>query len=242
MKQNHRKAFTLIELLVVISIIALLIAILLPALSSAQRSVDRMICLSNQRSWGIAMLSYNTDNKDTYPVVNSAPHNPWYSLFGKQTALGTMPAEDRPLNDYVNDEEEAARCPDDRGQSSSFATWEDGSGLSVFDQLGFSYLFAQGGDVFGIRYLVGHGSAEPVRISDLNGPMDTKLVLSEYNHYPNRPWANPTNRWHDFKSTPDLTRQSVVAFADGHAEYLVFPEDWESRGLFPPVDPMSELW
>jgi len=238
----RRKAFTLIELLVVISIIALLIAILMPALSSARRSAQRMQCMSNQRSWGVAMLAYNTDNKDAYPVLDTAPHNPWYSLFGKQTAAGTMPLEERPLNDYVNDAAEAALCPDDRGQASTFASWENGSGKSIYDQLGFSYAFAQNSDLFGIQHLVKHGAQEPVKISDLNGPMSTKFLMSEYNYFPNRPWAIPVNRWHDFKSSPAPTRQSVVAFADGHAEYLVFPADWESRGTGFPVDPTSELW
>ncbi len=77
-KQTH--GFTLIELLVVISIIALLVGILLPALGAARKTAQDVVCMSNERQVGVAILAYGTDNGD-YIVhaayTNGGAGNPW---------------------------------------------------------------------------------------------------------------------------------------------------------------------
>jgi len=70
--KHHRpgkQAFTLIELLVVISIIALLVGILLPALGAARKTAQRVVCMSNQRQIGVAMMTYATNNDDRLPYT-----------------------------------------------------------------------------------------------------------------------------------------------------------------------------
>ena len=59
--------FTLIELLVVISIVALLVAILLPALAAVRERANQVVCASNLRQCGIAVLTYSNDNGHYVP-------------------------------------------------------------------------------------------------------------------------------------------------------------------------------
>lgn len=65
----RRSAFTLIELLVVISIIALLISILLPALRNAREAARLAACQSTLRQYGVAVASYQADERDHFPFI-----------------------------------------------------------------------------------------------------------------------------------------------------------------------------
>jgi prepilin-type N-terminal cleavage/methylation domain-containing protein/prepilin-type processing-associated H-X9-DG protein len=62
-----RRGFTLIEVLVVIGVIAVLIGILLPALGQARKAGRTVVCLSNQRQIGIALMGYAAEFKDWIP-------------------------------------------------------------------------------------------------------------------------------------------------------------------------------
>src|SRR4051812_34249665 len=66
--RRRGRGFTLIELLVVIAIIAVLIAILLPAITSAQRHAQQVVCESNLTQIYRGLLNYSTSNGGWLPA------------------------------------------------------------------------------------------------------------------------------------------------------------------------------
>jgi prepilin-type N-terminal cleavage/methylation domain-containing protein/prepilin-type processing-associated H-X9-DG protein len=68
MRTFRLKGFTLIELLVVIAIIAILAAILFPVFAQAREKARQTTCISNEKQIGLALLQYNQDNDETYPL------------------------------------------------------------------------------------------------------------------------------------------------------------------------------
>lgn len=77
--KNNRNAFTLVELLVVISIIALLLAILMPSLNRARKIAQSVVCSSNMKNIGLAIMTYTEDYDQHYP------------LLGSRTSTGKLP-------------------------------------------------------------------------------------------------------------------------------------------------------
>jgi prepilin-type N-terminal cleavage/methylation domain-containing protein/prepilin-type processing-associated H-X9-DG protein len=79
---DRRKGFTLMELLVVIAIIAILLAILTPGMRKVKEIAREMVCRSNMRSVGMAILMYLGDNERKLADPRNANRFLWYDSRG----------------------------------------------------------------------------------------------------------------------------------------------------------------
>jgi prepilin-type N-terminal cleavage/methylation domain-containing protein len=87
---NKRKCgFTLVELLVVISIIAILLAVLIPALNKAKEQGRTVVCLSNLKTYGLALAMYTNANNNKFPSM--------YYLYSYATTKNENPKIDETM-------------------------------------------------------------------------------------------------------------------------------------------------
>ncbi len=108
LKRKAACRFTLIELLVVIGIIAILAGMLLPALNSARRKANGISCINNLKQSGLALTSYATDWKDSFPVVHGG-------TFEAPVELPGEPQWYTPLIEHYKYQFSYLKCAEDKG-------------------------------------------------------------------------------------------------------------------------------
>ena len=91
-----KKGFTLIELLVVIAIIAMLLAILMPALNKVKKIAQRVVCGTNLKGLGTALIVYANDYEDDFVIQGAGYDHPWdYTTYGWQATTAPWASADR---------------------------------------------------------------------------------------------------------------------------------------------------
>ena len=245
-RRAFTRGFTLVELLVVIGIIALLVSMLLPALNRARAQARVVQCLSNLKQIGLGLEMYVNEHKGSYPV-----HYNWGDLMGKKATKNyyERPGKisgfenelgvnwERPLNRYVQSPE-TFRCPDDLGDT----IWPDVD--NCYEAYGTSYLVQWHHGVFRVGHVtaappdpprpIPPGWPRPLRKGAFKEP-SKKFVMGDWNWHPNRYMTQARTVWHRASKTQ---RQMCSLFADGHAEYYLFPRDYSDQPSYvQPIDP-----
>lgn len=198
---DRAAGFTVTDLLVVTAIIALLTAIFVPTVVKFQARARQAQCTSNLGQVGRAILLYAEENKKTLPLMVSTQTTGvwwWYKELVKSYAGLTGPSSPR---------DKVFACPKDRG----FA--EDGT-IQPFCR---SEKFDYGSYVFNGVNLSGVPNIAGQEVASVKEPGKTLLVMEWTAHAP--------LSWHRSKTgnanSPFYNdAQSVVAFVDGHVNFI----------------------
>ena len=200
---RKKNAFTLIELLVVISIIALLLSILVPGLRRAKEVAKKTVCLSQQRQWGIATMTYAIENNSAIPYFSSqggyknvdANNDLWFQKLTPY--LGEQEWKDDYDRSFAA---EARRCPAGRkgNKEDIFVAkiwgidmdgWEGWIGPH-YGTVGTAPFY------YSDQYLAKGGTINPeFRLSRVKSPSDCLLYMDVNTFYMYHPGSGGNGNW-----------------------------------------------
>lgn len=182
--RSRGRAFSLLELIVVLAITSILTALLFPGMRAARDSAHRLMCASNMRQLGSAMILYAHDHRERIPHSELARRGLMFDRMALTVSRGMF----SPRDDFDGlgllirfgmycDSTKCLYCPSHRGDH-QYEVYE--SGLQRAD----GHTFSPDGALFSNYHYVGNDGSDKLHLlsDDRILITDSFRTKADYNH------------------------------------------------------------